>query len=114
MPPLTEDLRAVMAAEGAEKLELTGPDGTVVTADCLARRMGGRRLDSDAAAFSGERARLARVHLILADLPFEPERGDVARLWDTEWQIREADILGTGQGQVLQLTLSREEKTRGR
>lgn len=114
MSLLTDDLRAVMTSLGADTLELTGPDGAVVAVDCLARRMGGRRMDVDAAAFTGERARLARAHLILADLPFEPERGDAARLWDEEWQIREADILGLGQGQILQLTLAHEEKTRGR
>lgn len=111
---LTADFRAVMKDLGADTLELAGPDGFADPVDCLARRMGGRRLDSDAAAFSGERARLVRVHAVLADLPFEPQRGGSARLWGREWQIREADVLGMGEGQILRMTLAREEKTRGR
>lgn len=111
---LTEDFRAVMKSLGADKLELAGPDGFAEPVDCLARRLGPRRMGPDAAAFSGERARLVRVHAVLADLPFEPQRGGSARLWDREWQIREADVLGMGEGQILQMTLAREEKTRGR
>ena len=50
---LTEDFRAVMKSLGADKLELAGPDGFAEPVDCLARRLGPRRMGPDAAAFSG-------------------------------------------------------------
>lgn len=116
---LMADMRAVMQDLGESEMGIMMPDPDDSSKEvesavsCLARDHGHERISGDVAAYSGERARIATVLAFAADMPVDLRRGDAVNLFGEEWQVRSVRRHGFGQGQVLRLTLTAEEHTRG-
>ena len=84
-----------------------------VDVPCVAVDHGHERTSPEASTYAGERLRLATAIVMAMDMPGDVRRGDSLQLFGCEWQARSVRRHGLGQGQVVRITLARDERSRG-
>lgn len=110
MSQLLEDFERMAADLGWHQMTVPGVDAPVPV---VARDLGPQKLDGEDAAFSNERAHLARAWYSVDALSRRLERGESVTLWGHDWQVRTCRNLGMGTGEIFGLTLTRQPVKRG-
>lgn len=110
MSRLLFDFQAMAADLGWHEMTVPGVDAPVMV---VARDLGPQKMNGEDAAYSNERAHLARAWYSTDALSRRLERGEIVGLWGHDWQVRTCRNLGMGTGEVFGLTLTRQPVKRG-